>query len=349
MAKKKSAPRKKKSSAKQKKSKGQSNVGLLLVVLVLVGGLVLYGLYQTSEFTNSPVNYTQESTGKKETGKSQTGQNSGTSATKPNDQKVFAPDDLNARDEITEEVSTNKNLPTYRSNDTHYYTQSFDFAWPAYSDQDQIVEHEFFALSYDERNEQAKWLAYSLQGKNLNLSKFAVKDNFRQDPSVASGSSTAKDFVKTTYVPGQLAPAQDFVWTEKGLDDSYLMSNVSPQHPGLNSGLWKDLEVKVRAWAKKNKRVFVVTGPISGKRSKKIGKNKVSIPSHFYKVILDMEAPEVKSIGFVFENKELTGSLFSYAVTVDEVEQLTGLDFFPNIPDDLEDAIEGSLQLNEWR
>lgn len=352
MAKKKASPvRRKKPAAKSNKAKASPNYGLLVVVLCVVAGLILYGLYQTNQLTpvvasssvkqkdpfSKPIK--QKSTKKKPSKVSE--------KPKTNQQK-FAAKDIEAKDQMEEKLSTNANLPEYGSSEDFYYTSSFDFAWPAYSDDEQIIEHEFYTLSYNEKNELPKWVAYTLTKKNLELSRFPRKDNFKSDPDIQSGSASPTDYSKSGYDRGHLAPAADFKWTEKGLDDSFYMSNMSPQEPGFNRGIWKKLESKVREWAKADNKVFVVTGPVIGKRPKKIGKNKVAVPKYFFKVILDIEPPEVKAIGFIMENKKSSKDIMDYAVSIDSLEKFTQLDFFPIIPDDVEDKIEARLDKAFW-
>ncbi len=248
-----------------------------------------------------------------------------------------------------ESKETNPDLPDYENVDAYYFTNSFDFAWPAYDVDDLVVEHEGFTLSYDEKNEQASWVAYKLEKSNLDRARFKRKDNFREDPLVRTGSASLNDYKKSGYDRGHLAPAADFTWSEKALDHTFFMSNMSPQVPGFNRGIWKRLEEQVRDWARANGSIYVVTGPIITNRKDRIGTNKVTIPTSYYKVILDIQEPELKAIGFVMENKKSDNELLSFAVSVDKVEEITGLDFFPSIPDELERKLESSISVSSWK
>ena len=80
-----------------------------------------------------------------------------------------------------------------------------------------------------------------------------------------------------------------------------------------------------------------------------IGNNKVAVPKLFYKVILDYAEPERKAIGFVMENRNLTDDFFQFAVTIDSIENLTGIDFFPNLPDEFENQLESMLNIDLWK
>ena len=126
------------------------------------------------------------------------------------------------------------------------------------------------------------------------------------------------------------------------------MSNMSPQVPGFNRGIWKKLEGNVRNWASDNGEIYVVTGPILSGSYPSIGSNQVSIPNYYYKVILDYKEPEIKGIGFVLPHQKSSSSIQSFAVTIDEVERKTGIDFFHALPDDVEEQIESNLAVNKW-
>ena len=127
------------------------------------------------------------------------------------------------------------------------------------------------------------------------------------------------------------------------------MSNMTPQRPGFNRGIWRSLESLVRKWAKENKEVYVVTGPIlTDGPYEAIGENGVSIPKWYFKVILDYTEPDLKAIGFILPNQKSSLPLSSFAVSVDLVEILTGIDFFPAIPDSQEDNLESASSWSDW-
>ncbi|SMD37878.1 DNA/RNA non-specific endonuclease [Reichenbachiella faecimaris] len=261
----------------------------------------------------------------------------------------FEENKINAQNGVVETVKTNENLPVYNEDDNYYYSSSFDFTWPAYTQNDPIVEHEFYTLKYNEKTEQADWVAYTLKKVNLDNAKFKRTDNFREDPDVKTKSAALADYKGSGYEPGFFAPFEDFAWSKNGVSECFFMSNIAPHELGFNQGIWKDLEKKVRQWAVNNKEIFVVTGPIHNGKSEKIGKNKVVVPSHYFKVILEMTGKEIKGIGFVFDNKKTSKSLESYAMSIDQVEEKTGLDFFPGIPDQLEKRIEQTYSYALWK
>jgi endonuclease G len=123
---------------------------------------------------------------------------------------------------------------------------------------------------------------------------------------------------------------------------------MSPQQPGFNRGIWKKLEELVRTWAIENKAVYVVTGPVLAKGLSTIGNNKIAVPNYYYKVILDYKEPNIKEIGFILANESSKSALQNYAVSIDSVEKVTGLDFFYLLKDQEENLIEKELCINCW-
>jgi endonuclease G, mitochondrial len=232
--------------------------------------------------------------------------------------------------------------------DVYYYTKSFDFHWPSYSASDLVVEHQHYTINYAEDYEQPYWVSYKLTADQLKKNTDR-SDDFREDPLVRTQSASLKDYYKSGYDRGHLAPAADFSWDEQAMSESFYMSNMSPQVPGFNRGIWKKLEAQVRDWASKEGEVYVVTGPVLQKGLQNIGRNKVAVPKYYYKIVLDMKEPELKAIAFLMENKSSSQPLMTFAVPIDSIEKTTGLDFFPMIPDKLEYALESKVEVGKWR
>ena len=219
---------------------------------------------------------------------------------------------------------------------------------PAYSPSEQVIQHTGYTLCYSENHEQAKWVAYELTIEELS-GEADRTDNFRQDPKVQTGSASLSDFKYSGYDRGHLAPAADFSWSEEAMSDTFYLSNMSPQKPGFNRGIWRQLESQVREWVYRDKTLFVVTGPVlRGEGYKEIGKNDVDIPRYYYKVLLDFQKPEIKAIGFLLPHKSSDKSLSSFAVTVDTVEERTGIDFYHSLKDTFEEEIEAGYTLSQW-
>lgn len=229
-----------------------------------------------------------------------------------------------------------------------YFTKAFDFSWPTYSTDQAIIERPYFTIRYNETHEQADWVAHQLFADSLRLPKFDRKDDYRKDTRVKTGSATLGDYRGSGYDRAHLAPAADFSYSEYALSQSFFMSNISPQVPSFNSGIWKKLEEQIREWAMEHDHLYVITGPVLNKSFKTIGENKVSVPDVYYKIVLDIDKPGIKAIAFLMPNEKSNKALKSFVVTINEIESLTGLDFFPTMSDELEDILESSLMTNEW-
>jgi len=210
-----------------------------------------------------------------------------------------------------------------------------------------IIRHVGYILSYNESHEQANWVAYELTLEEVNGS-FKRTNDFRTDPMVKTGSATLADYKGSGFDRGHLAPAGDMKWSPMVMSESFYMSNMSPQRPSFNRGVWKRLEEQVRKWAVVNKSIYITTGPVLVHGLIKIGSDDVSVPEKFYKVILDYQEPELKGIGFILQNEGSKEPLQNYAVTIDKVENVTGIDFFYNLPDEIEEEIESKIDLSRW-
>ena len=210
-----------------------------------------------------------------------------------------------------------------------------------------VIKHYAYSLSYNEPNEQANWVAYELTSEETN-STFKRANKFIQDPLVKSGTADDQDYAGSGFDKGHLAPAGDMGWSATAMKESFYYSNMSPQAPSFNRGVWKRVEELVRNWAKEYKSVYIVTGPILSNGLKTIGHDRVSVPNYFYKVILEYNSSGIKGIGFIIPNLSSREPLLNYAVTIDSVEKVTGIDFFHLLPDPQEKVIESTLNIKGW-
>ena len=227
-------------------------------------------------------------------------------------------------------------------------TQS-SWAMPAILPTETVTQHSAYSLVYNHKHMQAKWVAYNLTYGNTvggaeRSSKFSI------DPSISPRTAVTSDYTKTGYDRGHLAPAGDMKFSAQAMSESFYMSNVSPQLPGFNRGIWKKLEEQFRSWAPSSHPVFVVTGPVlTDPISSHIGQTcSISVPQRFYKIMLDTASP-MRAIAFVLPNNSSTQPLSSFAMSIDEAERITGMDFFPKLNDPQEAKIEKTLILNQWR
>jgi len=212
-----------------------------------------------------------------------------------------------------------------------------------------LIMHDYYALSYDEKHEQAEWIAYELTKNSLRKPNVKRTNNFRPDPKVKSKSATDNDYRGSGYDRGHMAPAGDMAFNKDAMSQTFYLSNISPQVRAFNQGIWRDLEELPRDWAFKFKHLYVVTGPIFGNSREHIGYNQVTIPDAYFKILLDLTDPEKKSIAFIIPNEVSFERLDKFATSVDDVEAQTGFDFFPELMDEeLESQLEAEFKMKDW-
>jgi endonuclease G, mitochondrial len=211
----------------------------------------------------------------------------------------------------------------------------------------QLLHYLGFSLQYNEDHEQACWVGYRLNSSRL-LKEASRTDNFRHDPQITTGTATNADYAKSGYDRGHLAPAGDMAWSDQAMSESFFYSNMSPQVPGFNRGIWKKLEEQVRNWVNDTTELFVVTGPILEEGLVKIGTNEVSVPKFFFKALLRRTPHTLHAIGFILPNASSNQPLMNYAVSVDSLENVTRINFFHQLPDSIEHEIERAWCVTCW-
>lgn len=171
---------------------------------------------------------------------------------------------------------------------------------------------------------------------------------FTEDEEVPEPRATTWDYYRSHFDRGHQCPAGDNKWNQDAMNQSFLLTNICPQNPKLNKYEWNRLESQCRDWAKEYGGVYIACGPIYAPNSKKtIGEHKVKVPTAFFKVVLCMPGTP-KAIGFIYQN---TGDKQDYRQcvrTVDEIEQLTGYDFFKSLDDKVEKRVEANANIDDW-
>ncbi|MFN4233563.1 MAG: DNA/RNA non-specific endonuclease [Bacteroidia bacterium] len=208
---------------------------------------------------------------------------------------------------------------------------------------DTLLKRTAYFASYSFAHGQSEWVLYNLRKEHL-FGDEKRKNNFKADPDLNNAISS-QIFTKSGYDRGHLAPAADFSWSQQAMVESFYMSNISPQLPGFNRGIWKKLEDKVRTWAYEKQDLLIIVGPILNDTLKKL-KDRVSIPAIFYKIILDKKQNE--AIAFLMKNESSNFPLHNFAVSVDSVEKLSGLDFFFQQDSLWQQNVECCVDLEKW-
>lgn len=209
-----------------------------------------------------------------------------------------------------------------------------------------IHTHQAYSFSYAEEHEQSEWVAYELNDSDFSSNNNFNRPYFNQDPIVETKSADWRNYKKSGYNKGHLCPAGDRKKNYELYKETFFTSNTSPQLHKFNAGIWNRLEQKTRYWATKNNGIYVVTGGVLTKGLKTIGKEKVSVPNYFYKVLLTKDGK--KMIGFLIPHEESKKGLYEFSVSVDSIEKITGIDFFPELDDSIENDLEKSTNYKKW-
>lgn len=192
----------------------------------------------------------------------------------------------------------------------------------------QIFNRNGFILSYNETHEQPNWVFYKITPDDITCKvKAKRKNKFKEDTKIPTGSATLDDYKNSGYDRGHLKSSADESCDQEQMDETFLMSNMSPQVPGFNRGIWKSLESHVRDLAKDHDSLYVYTAGVLTEGLPTIGENKVSVPKSYYKIIYMFNGDRVNVEAYIIPNVNTSNSYSSYITNIDIIEGLTGIDF----------------------
>ena len=219
----------------------------------------------------------------------------------------------------------------------------------------QLLDKGFFVVSYDGEARIPEWVAYRLCRSEL-TGAVDRTDDFRADDALEEDEqSLPKDYAASGYDQGHMAPAEDFSRSQRAMSTTFLLSNMAPQRPKLNRAKWRALENQIRKLVNEEApTAWIVTGSLftnvkPAHHKQTIGAGRVSVPTDFYKVILARDsAGEFSMFAFVMPNQlnPLKGRPADFTESVDEVERLSGVDFFSSLDDATENSLESTAA--EW-
>ena len=204
-----------------------------------------------------------------------------------------------------------------------------------------------YIVSYNHETKEPNWVSWVLTAAHASGKE--PRHDFMDDEDMPAPKGYLSDYYNSGFDRGHMCPAGDNKWSEKAMEDCFLITNMCPQDNNLNRGVWNSIEQQCRTWAKKYGKVYIVCGPIFlNKQHRKLGKNKVYVPEAFFKVVL-CAGKTPKAIGFICRNTTQKGKKKTdFVNTVDEVERITGYDFFSQLPDQVENRIEAEADIAEW-
>ena len=241
--------------------------------------------------------------------------------------------------------STKENTDSTALDNSKHNTDTSEFSYFPTSTTNTVYKHKGYTFSYSEAHEQSEWVAYELEDGKWKYSELE-RPLFEQDPMVETESAHWGNYKKSGYTKGHLCPAGDRKQNQESNDETFFTRKASPQLYDFNAGVWNRLENKVRYWAGKYDGIYVVTGGVLTNDLETIGKEDVSVPKYFYKVLLTKD--KTRMVAFLVPHEDSDKPLYEFVVSVDELEKKTGIDFFPKLDDAIENKFEVSKDYKGW-
>jgi DNA/RNA endonuclease G (NUC1) len=231
-------------------------------------------------------------------------------------------------------------------------------ASPANADNERLLYQFEWITRYDDDLRMPLWVAYELTKAESSAQVATRQDCFRRDSRLSSDdASFCEDYDEPLFDRGHMVPANDMKRAQSSMDNSFLFSNMAPQFSNFNQKVWERLESKVHGWAISADGVHVITGAVfdrnnDGRRdddddAQRVSpRNRVAIATHFYKIIIHRRPnSKIDTISFLLPHNTLSNTnndnyLKGKIVTIDSIETVTGIDFFPNMETQREQQIE---------
>ena len=245
-------------------------------------------------------------------------------------------------------VTNSTDANSYSKSNNHVLELYGDTLYMPRIDSSEIfISHFAYDLVYDELHEQAKWVFYKIDNNRIN-GPISRTDKFKIDPLVVTGSANHNDYKGSGFDRGHLAPAGDMTWSIQAMNESFYYSNICPQVPSFNRGIWRKLESKVRSWVTDFDSIYVTTGPVLELNLSSIGDG-VSVPKYFYKSLVGFHDSNLFGIAFILPNEGSRNELQEFMITIDSLENLTGIDFNSTLHPKLQSQLEKSVCNDCWK
>lgn len=215
----------------------------------------------------------------------------------------------------------------------------------------QVLKRGDFIVGWSPSLRHAVWCAYHVTPEPKY--EYGERPHFRKDPSAAR-CPAAGDYSRSGYDRGHLAPNHAIAsrYGETAQRATFMMSNVAPQSPALNRGVWREIEHRIAdLWTKRYGEIWVVVGCISPLRKggETLSGTDIDVPEKFYQLIVAQEGLDIRAMALVFDQTVGYGEWPTrHLVTIDELEELTGFDFLPELPDFIQSPLEAELPTRLW-
>jgi endonuclease G len=224
--------------------------------------------------------------------------------------------------------------------------QMADVLLPSEMLREKTIHHKGFSLSYNTSYLQPSWITYKVTKSQVN-SGSDVKAKYTPDPAIKVRAASKKDYKDGGYVMAQFVNYRDVSQIPGATEETFYLSNITPMKLAYYKHIWLKTEDLIRLWTANTEGLYITCGPIlTDSPFPTIGKNNLSVPNRYYKAVYD--PMNKKAIGFIFKNGTSSGSLKSFAVSVDQIEKETGIDLFPSVDDEVENKMEAELDTENW-
>lgn len=257
-------------------------------------------------------------------------------------------------EDVEDEDSTENSEKVHNESNAHVEPATsdsiFDICKPAplVGVSEQIIKKKSYIVSYNKDTKIANWVAWHLTSEHTEGS-IGRGNMFHEDEEVPSPKATVEDYKGSGWSRGHMCPAGDNKWDAEAMYQSFSLINVCPQNASLNSGLWNSLEIDCRNWAKRFHDIYIICGPVFFQQNHEvIGINEIYVPEAFFKVVLCLNG-KPKGLGVIVKNTAGNKKKDIYYNSIDQVERITGMDFFPLLSDDVEDEVESNLDMDMWK
>lgn len=211
-----------------------------------------------------------------------------------------------------------------------------------------------YSMEYNYASNHTRWVAFTFYDKTAEVNT-KRSNAWSTDPYLLDYTDNTYDFRGSGYDRGHLVASADRLYSIPANEQTFYYSNMSPQINSFNGGIWASLENKVQGWGQLSAirdTLYVVKGGTirDDQVMGTIGESKIVIPKYYFMALLAKKGPVYKSIAFCFEHRAHPQpySLTDYALSVEELEELTGIDFFHNLPDSIERLVEKQLIIEDW-
>jgi endonuclease G len=228
----------------------------------------------------------------------------------------------------------------------------------------EVVKHAGYAIGFDCQYKMAAW-TFHVVTPDITFGNVSRTNDFRKDTLVSCGSAEDSDYFLRTAIKdgtvtydgfgfdrGHLVPSADFKWSPVGLSETYFYSNMSPQRPEFNRDSWAEIEGLVRKMVDAEQKIlYVHTGPVLANDLTTLTRSihQLKIPNWHYKIVADLSPNSLRGMAFLMPNKKCELRPGNYVVSIDSIEALTGLNFFPNLPDSTAQRLESKADFNAWK